>query len=75
VAIKRLLRAIPPAPRGPGQSITPDTVLLAHRSDADVLAFVDSASLKIDENLIAQIRARIALAEQAAAAAAQRKPA
>jgi hypothetical protein len=71
VALKRLLRPIPPTPRGPAQAITPDTVLLAHRSDADVLAFIDSASLKIDENLIAQIRARIAIAEQAAAAAAQ----
>jgi hypothetical protein len=67
VALRRLLRPIPPAPRGPAQAITPDKVLLAHRSDADVLAFVNSSSLKIDENLIAQIRERIAIAEQAAA--------
>jgi len=67
VALKRLLRPIPPVPRAPGQAISPDTVLLAHRSDADVLAYVDSTSLKIDENLIAQIRTRIAMAEQAAA--------
>jgi hypothetical protein len=67
VALKRLLRPISPTPREPAQAITPDTVLLAHRSDADVLAFVDSTSLNIDENLIAQIRERIAIAEKAAA--------
>ena len=67
MALKRILRPVLPAPRAPGQAITPDILMLAHRSDAEALALVDSASLRIDENLIAQIRARIAIAEQAAA--------